>query len=215
MDVCSALLLGSLFRVMLWDLIITWVNISGGQSSHIGLNVHCLTIFSIVYQSWVGLDTILYALNILCVLQILRALSPFQFKTLFNNLFSWKIQFKNRLKNLSLALFISTKYSFNQKTRVSKTTRRHRGRLFLRSTQMFLCDCQSSRVWSTIFFDDLFGRLTCSRALRFANLSCKSTGPSIIGSSPRRASCLLLDHLFVTASSFTSSMSLTHTVKIH
>ena len=33
--------------------------------------------FSIVCQSWVGFHTILYALNILCVLQILRALTPF------------------------------------------------------------------------------------------------------------------------------------------
>ena len=36
-----------------------------------------------------------------------------QFKKLFNNFFSRKIQFKNRFKNLNLALFNSTKYSFN------------------------------------------------------------------------------------------------------
>ena len=33
--------------------------------------------FSTVFQSWVGLDTILYALKILVVLQVLRALPPF------------------------------------------------------------------------------------------------------------------------------------------
>ena len=61
------------------------------QSSHIDLNIHCLTsvlglrfpnsknIFCppTVFQSWVGLDTILYALKILGVLQVLRALPPF------------------------------------------------------------------------------------------------------------------------------------------
>ena len=36
-----------------------------------------------------------------------------QFKKLFNYFFSRKIQFKNWLKNLNLALFNSTKYSFN------------------------------------------------------------------------------------------------------
>ena len=36
-----------------------------------------------------------------------------QFKKLFNNFFSRKIQFKNWFKNLNLALFNSTKYSFN------------------------------------------------------------------------------------------------------
>ena len=33
--------------------------------------------FPTVFQSWVGLDTILYALKILGVLQVLRALLPF------------------------------------------------------------------------------------------------------------------------------------------
>ena len=32
---------------------------------------------STLFQSWVGLDPILYALNFLCVLQILRASTPF------------------------------------------------------------------------------------------------------------------------------------------
>ena len=46
-----------------------------------------------------------------------------QFKKVFNNLFYQKIQFKNWFKNLNFALFKqSTKYSFNSKTRVSKTT---------------------------------------------------------------------------------------------
>ena len=69
-----------------------------GQSSHIDLNIHCLTsvlglrfpnsknIFcpsyeqddlSTVFKSWVGLDIILHALKILGVLQVLRALPPF------------------------------------------------------------------------------------------------------------------------------------------
>ena len=35
MNISSALLLGSLFRVMLLDLMVTWVNVLCGQSSHI------------------------------------------------------------------------------------------------------------------------------------------------------------------------------------
>ena len=110
MDICSALLLGSLCCVMLWDLLVTWwVNILWGQSSHIDLNIHCLTSvlglrfpnsknifcpphhqddFPAVFQSWVGLDTILYALKILGVLQVLRALPPFhQENVLYNFLY--------------------------------------------------------------------------------------------------------------------------------
>ena len=43
-----------------------------------------------------------------------------QFKKLFNNLFSWKIQFKNWFKIFNLDWFNSIKYPF--KTRVSPTT---------------------------------------------------------------------------------------------
>ena len=67
------------------------------------LNIHCLTSvlglrfpnsknifcpphhqddFPTVFQSWVGLDTILYALNFLCVLQILRASTPFHLENI-------------------------------------------------------------------------------------------------------------------------------------
>ena len=74
------------------------MNILLGQSSHIDLNIHCLTSvlvlrfpnsnnifcppheqddFSTVFKSRVGLDTILYALKTLGVLQALRALTPF------------------------------------------------------------------------------------------------------------------------------------------
>ena len=110
MDICSALLLGSLCCVMLWDLLVPWwVNILWGLSSHIDLNIHCLTSvlglrfpnsknifcpphhqddFPAVFQSWVGLDTILYALKILGVLQVLRALPPFhQENVLYNFLY--------------------------------------------------------------------------------------------------------------------------------
>ena len=42
---------------------------------------------------------------------------------------------------------------------------------------------------TTIFLGDFFGPLTwCSRVLRFAHLSCTSTGPSVIGPRPRRVS---------------------------
>ena len=50
MDILSALLLGSLYCVVLWDLMVTWwVNIFWGQSSHIDLNIHCWTS---AYSAW-------------------------------------------------------------------------------------------------------------------------------------------------------------------
>ena len=45
MDIWSALLLESLCRVMLWDLMATWVNVLCGQSSHID-SQHSLPYFS-------------------------------------------------------------------------------------------------------------------------------------------------------------------------
>ena len=43
MNISSALLLGSLCRVMLGDLMVKWVNILCGQSSQIEPNIHCST----------------------------------------------------------------------------------------------------------------------------------------------------------------------------
>ena len=45
MDICSVLLLESLCRVTLWDLMVTWVNVLCGQSSHID-SQHSLPYFS-------------------------------------------------------------------------------------------------------------------------------------------------------------------------
>ena len=43
----------------------------------------------------------------------LKFYDKIQFKRLFNNIFFRQIQFKNLLKTLKLAVFNSTKYSFN------------------------------------------------------------------------------------------------------
>ena len=53
------------------------------QHSLLNFSIQCLaSVFQtarifFVFQSWVGLDTILYALKILGVLQVIRALPPF------------------------------------------------------------------------------------------------------------------------------------------
>ena len=61
------------------------------------------------------------------------------FSGIFNNFFSRKIQFKNWFKNLNFALFNSTKYSFNQKTRVSDTTTSYAKAFSIPNTTFSLC----------------------------------------------------------------------------